>query len=367
MGKTMNTAIKSVSVINFQSHKNSTINLVEGINAILGESDKGKSVFVRAIRWVAENRPSGDSYISTFANGEDTVVLITFTDNNWVERRKGKGINSYTLSIDGDEQVFKAMGQDVPQEVKDFLKLRPVNFQFQMDSPFLLSASSSEVAQYLNKEAKLDIIDLATSNIRKKILNNNQDLGNAKRDLKKAEEGLLPYENLDELSDRLLFLETKELSLVNKQAEIKKLSTAIDSIKVEEIAHSKFNSIVSKLSAPVTALKEITSRIERLRDGYRKISSIINSYKQAKFQSESFAVALSIGIALPDMQTKLNRLNKIEKEETSIFDMIENINSLEAKAKKYRDEEKLTGEMYQKAVPAICPTCKQPWSKGKQI
>ena len=54
---------------------------------------------------------------------------------------------------------LNATGTDVPQKVKDILRLGDVNFQFQLDSPYLLSLPASEASRYLNRIIHLDSID----------------------------------------------------------------------------------------------------------------------------------------------------------------------------------------------------------------
>ena len=59
--------LKQITLKNFQSHKDSTIQLDRGLNAIIGPSDSGKSAIIRAIKWVLYNEPSGDFFIRALA------------------------------------------------------------------------------------------------------------------------------------------------------------------------------------------------------------------------------------------------------------------------------------------------------------
>ena len=99
--------IKSFSLKNFQSHKNSLITLNRGVNVIIGDSDSGKSSIARAFRAVVENRPSGDEFVSNWGG---RMELVLETDEATVSRIRDKGYNAYLL----DNQEFVAFKTDVP-------------------------------------------------------------------------------------------------------------------------------------------------------------------------------------------------------------------------------------------------------------
>lgn len=159
--------IKRIEINNYQSHKYSELILHPGINSIIGSSDNGKTAILRALLWGINNRPMGISFVSHWNADEKTGEPIDFTsviietDQCIVERRRKKGIkkdpaiNGYL--INGKE--LSALGHDVPEEVTEALNITEVNIQRQMDSPFLLSSSSGEVARFLNKTIRLDVID----------------------------------------------------------------------------------------------------------------------------------------------------------------------------------------------------------------
>jgi exonuclease SbcC len=153
--------IKTLHIANFQSHKDTLIEFDPGVNIIVGASDSGKTAIIRALRWLITNRPSGDAFRSMW--GGDTSVMM---DN--ITRVKGKNKNGYTY----DENEYQAAGADVPESVAQALNFSDLSWQGQMDSPFLLSASSGEVARALNEVADLDKIDSTLSNANRMIRDN---------------------------------------------------------------------------------------------------------------------------------------------------------------------------------------------------
>lgn len=159
--------INRIEIKNFQSHKNTVIDFKPGVNVFLGESDNGKTAVIRAIRWVVWNRPLGTDKLNSSWNGkfsEDMSVKLTLDDGTWVERVRNNSLNGYRYCRSGDCVVtLEATGTDVPQIVSDITRLGEVNFQFQMDPPYLLSMSSSEVSRYFNGVVHLDVIDKTLS------------------------------------------------------------------------------------------------------------------------------------------------------------------------------------------------------------
>jgi exonuclease SbcC len=150
--------IHSLRLQNFQSHKDTKLEFSPGVNVIAGPSDSGKTAILRALHWLVNNRPSGDAFRSWWG-GTTSVTLKT--KKRKIVREKGSKSNQYQR---GEEQ-YKAFGQDVPERISQALKFSPINTQFQMDAPFLLSLSPGEVAKQLNAVARLDVIDRALSSL----------------------------------------------------------------------------------------------------------------------------------------------------------------------------------------------------------
>jgi len=161
--------ITKLSLINFQSHRNTVLEFSPGVNAIVGQSDSGKSAILRALYWIKNNRPSGDAFVSHWArNGrgvqvEETSAGIEIGDTA-IARIRGKALNAYR--INGKD--LEAVRTDVPAEVSEALRLSDVNIQRQLDSPFLLGESPADVARFFNELVHLDEIDAALTIVESK-------------------------------------------------------------------------------------------------------------------------------------------------------------------------------------------------------
>lgn len=195
--------ITGIEIFNFQSHKNSELKFCNGVNAIVGNSDSGKTAIIRALNWVLNNRPSGDSFRSNW--GGETIVDVIFDDCT-ISRIKGDE-NKYFMH----GQDFKALNGNVPDEIREAINMSEVNVQYQLDSPFMLSASSGEVAKTLNKIANLTSIDNAISNIKKKVTSTNREIEDIERQIKELEESEKGFDYLTGFEKLVVMLEKAEV------------------------------------------------------------------------------------------------------------------------------------------------------------
>jgi len=145
--------LKSIVIKNFQSHKKTIIKLVKGVNVIVGKSQAGKTAIVRALELVLTNRPSGDRFVR---HGEDStsVTIRTYEGDKVVITKTPKG---RTYKVNGTS--YRKFGKTLPEEVEGVLKMSSINIQSQLDSPFLITSSGSEIAKTINRITKAEKVD----------------------------------------------------------------------------------------------------------------------------------------------------------------------------------------------------------------
>jgi exonuclease SbcC len=217
--------IKSLKILNFQSHEKSKLDFSTGVNVIVGTSDSGKTAIIRALRWLIWNRPSGDAIRSNWGGG--CTVIVDTEEDDIVVRGKDK-TDTYQLSRSGGKSlVFKAFGTSVPQEIADLLKINEINLQGQLDAPFLLSSSPGEVAQHFNKVARLDKIDKATGNINSAIRELTADIKYKEVDEARLEEQVKQFDYLDKFEAEVEVLEEMEKRSVTLKNAQRKLADLI--------------------------------------------------------------------------------------------------------------------------------------------
>lgn len=150
--------IRYILLRNFQVHCRLRVLLDPCVTTILGPSDVGKSSIMRALKWLATNRPAGQAFIR---DGERKVIVSVITDEGTVRRIKGTSVNEYRVN----GCVLKAFGNDVPAEVLSVLNMSDINFQVQHEGPFWFSQTAGEVSRQLNQIVDLSIMDSTLGNL----------------------------------------------------------------------------------------------------------------------------------------------------------------------------------------------------------
>ncbi len=128
------------------------------ITTLIGNSFKGKSTIIGALRWVALNRPIGSKIISW---GADAASVRVTMDGKKITRKRSKSVNLYKYQ----GQEFKAFSNDVPPEIASRFNLSELNFQRQFIAPFWFCESAGEVSRQLNSIIDLKIIDTTLATI----------------------------------------------------------------------------------------------------------------------------------------------------------------------------------------------------------
>lgn len=165
--------IKRIKIRNFQAHRRLVIDLDPHVTCIIGESDCGKSSILRALRWLATNRPSGTSFIrkqerdpNRGDNGKRLCIVEVWCEGSSgsgrIKRKRGiSSAGSYAY----EGHVFRAVGSNVPSPIANVLNIGEVNFQGQHDSPYWFMKTPGEVSRSLNEIVNLDLIDSSLRHI----------------------------------------------------------------------------------------------------------------------------------------------------------------------------------------------------------
>ncbi len=205
--------ISRARFINLQSHADTTLDFVPGINVIQSPSDVGKSAIFRGLQDVVQNQ-------ITKCNLRRHKTKKMTVDIDGVVKCRTASKNYY--QVNGGPQL-KALRTNVPTEVTDSLRLSDVNFQGQHSAYFLIMDSPGKVARTLNKVADLQIIDQSRKEIRakgkeakteKKYLENELEIQEEKiKKLQWVTEASKEYEKIEELDSEVLRLKTDSQNL----------------------------------------------------------------------------------------------------------------------------------------------------------
>ena len=271
--------VRKIEIKNIQSHKDSELSLCNGINAIVGSSNNGKSAILRALNWAIKNRPLGtDILLSHWATDEKGIqkeemyVKVTDDVGNTLIRRRTKQDNQYI--VNGKE--LNVVKTDVPDEVNRFFRLSDTNIQYQQDSPFLLSLSSGEVARYFNKTVKLDMIDkiLAEAEARKRKIRSEKEI--LEQDITGLEEKVAEYEWTEGVD-----------VLISKYKRVQDRNTQISNVcgSIEEDINVLKNQKIFNMKDQLALVDKIfymVQKTESYKDEITEVENTINKFKNQK-------------------------------------------------------------------------------------
>ena len=335
--------ITKIEIKNFQSHKNTVLEFDKGVNVICGESDNGKSAVIRAIRWVVENQPQGTEKINSNWNEDfkEPLSVKLYTEKGYVERIRDKKRNGYNICKNGEKEiVLDAIGKGVPEEVTDFLNVSDVNFQFQLDPPYLLTKSAGEASKYLNEIVHLDSIDkiMSIADSDKRQLSSEQKI--VESDIKKLEEELKNTEWIDEAERLYTRVSKYDEHISSSNDELIGLNEQIsehESLKIVDLTKQK--ELVEKIES--ISVPDISELDEDIKEYEESVAKIIDLSKPEKL------IERIESISIPDISELDEDIKEYELRNEEIL-----------KLNKEREELKAR-------MPAICPYCGNPIIDGE--
>lgn len=265
----------SIRIKNFQSHKDSYVELCPGVNVIAGKSQSGKTAIVRALLWLFNNA-SGAKYFSNFAGDEGKLyVELTCAEDDTkialhklIKKNKDgikhvmPGVSQYHLDYASKENhIFSALKGGVPDEVAKKLGISELNCQKQLDMPFLVTSSPGEIARAINRITNLERADLWVSEcssrinqISAQIINNKQLIQDWQEELKKY--NILP--DVEKIWIQARDLDVKIRTQKRKQVEIDKAVVLIEMLRkqIQDIQNA------IKMEIPLLKAEELQHKID---------------------------------------------------------------------------------------------------------
>jgi exonuclease SbcC len=362
--------IRSLKIKNFQSHKDTLLEFDEGVSAIIGPSDSGKTAIFRALRWVIENRPSGKSFHSWWAG--DPEITVGLSEGIEITRSRRKDVNLYRMFEDDDERgnppqelEFKAFGQRVPEEVQRALNLSPINFQWQMDASFLLSQGSGEVSRYLNNVVNLESIDTTQANIERRLRREKAEVERAKSSIEDYEKRIADYDWLAEAEEELLELEGLEEETRKTMFQLTALSDLLHSLRTCERRLAKAQSVTG-LRGELEGLLELQEEIEGLDDEIAELEYVVDEVAKIEEELELASVVVGLRGELEELLAVQNEIEGLNKSILFLRGDVNNLADKEAMLRATEKELKRLRSEYDALMPDVCPLCEQPIKKTKR-
>lgn len=310
--------IKQIRLQNFESHKDTVINFDLTTNAIVGESEHGKSAVLRAIYWVAFNKPAGDNFRSDWGGDTEVTISIPLLQ---ITRVKNEKENYYVVYHEEEciRQKFSGFGQTVPEEVTKLLGLYALNFQTQFDPHYLLPpVSPGEVARKLNEIVDLTIIDTTQANV-------NSQLRNTKKQAATAEQ-----------------------KVAELQSDKKKLHW------------------IKEANVDLKEIEKLNGRAIGLRNKEQKITQALYDMVEVENGTQGLSYINKAESEWTELSRLLQSHTSSIKTGKQISDLLETLSTLDKKIIKATDQLESKKQELKKRFPAQCPLCGAITKRGKQ-
>lgn len=323
----------NLSVKDFQIIKNASLTFGPGLNAIIGQSNNGKSALFRAAKSCIYNEPGTTS----IRNGCNSYAVGLQMNGHTVIYQKGK---ESTYKIDGN--IFQKIGRTQLPEVAGSLNIRElnlngsneqINFWDQMEKPFLLDRSETDLFRFIVDSGKDNNITLALKTLVSDRQGITKEINMIEGMLSQADITIKNYESKLENSDYILNLCNKIIQL---GPEIKRLENSETSIT----KHKELNDGLFKINLELTSLNELLSVVEPMQESlltkYKKndlVEKIVSSYRQKQKLLNDINLRINqyefIGdIRLNENLNKYNLLNNIISKHHELSDKLSDINKI---------------------------------------
>lgn len=325
-------ALKRITIENFQSHKKTVIEPAPAgqLTVIVGPSDTGKTVIIRALRWLFYNQPQGIDFIRTGATF--ARVTVEYESGHKVIRERTVSTNRYKIIAPdaNTPQVFEGFGNSVPLEVQEITGIRPVrigdenyllNLAEQLDGPFLgaKQISSPARAKVLGKLAGTEEIDLAGQEVGTDLYRRGQDEKRLKSEIAALEGQIKQFDYLPALKEKVEQLQEIMASVKTAQERKTKLENLRFSLETVNQNITQCNQVIKRWQNLGEVEKAVT-QLEQLIERKRTVQAYQRNLLTAEQGIQASQTVLDRLIYLPEAEdmvvmaeTLLNRLNWLKQ------------------------------------------------------
>lgn len=276
--------LKEIQINNFRTHRNTKLRFAKPITGIIGKSLRGKTNIIRSIKWVNDNRPSGFSFHSNFTKENEPTKVKIKTERETILASKTNKTHTYKL----DDKIFRKVGKKVPEEISNSLNLSDINFQLQLDPPFLVTSTPGQVTKIISDITQTDKIEKAIIETRKRKSTIEAERKIISADIEKKQ---IRLDNLEVLDDiKIKVKKTKKLQnkinlLLEEQSYIENIFPKIKELK----SKIKIGNSIGQISLKIKKAGKISYNIESLKEEKMtiiKIRSLKKGIKQIQREIE---------------------------------------------------------------------------------
>lgn len=275
--------IKSIHLKHYKSYKNTKIVFHKRINAIIGDGLAGKSNIPRAIELVRSFRPINNKNLSNFASeGTPSEITINLKEGFSIYLKKGIKNAIYKIFFKGEEKhVFRKINKHVPLEVENILNLRGINYQRQLDSPFIISDSPGKITKIINDITKVSSVDNWLKAINKEISGYNVILKDAEKEYVNVAEKLKHLDEIKNVEPLLKKIKKMEVKIKKLEDELYDIESTVAEINISK-RKIKYYKNALKAEDKIEEIKSIDKKIASYEKEFDLLVSFINSKEKIK-------------------------------------------------------------------------------------
>ncbi len=359
--------ILQLELFNFQKHEHLLLNFTKGVNVIVGATDCGKSTIIRAIRWTGyPDQLRGEVVRKT--GSKKTSVKITLDSGIIIERIKTSTVNSYKLTIKGEEKEYNATGGTLPSDIQDIIKFIPIeidqdkiilNIANQIALPFLLDKSGIFRQKLFNKLTGNDRIDSAMQGLNRDILQVGRDEKSVTQQIEELSISLSNIKTQRETAEKLSILFTKKVN------EIKVLNDKLTTLAELQVSLNKVNNQLFETKKSIGLIKSIpVDIIKKIKEQIIKLDNYLTIQKEIKKVNNELNTInkslLTIKVPTIDIKGLIKGSEKLDiliKWKENLFTINESLQLCIPKVEKYNKEIKDNEEKKKEILKSItiCP------------
>ncbi|SFM93518.1 AAA family ATPase [Thermodesulforhabdus norvegica] len=328
--------IRKIAIRNFMSHKDTVVELSDGVTVISGPNNVGKSALVEAIRCVCENPPAAFVLRHGAVKAVVEIELASGEVIRW-ERKQGSSVYRI-IGPDGKEQVY-AKTRRVPEDVQRLLRMGPVetdggrldvHLAHQKDPIFLLDESGSKIAGFFAASSEAEYLIRMRQALKDKARFYRGKKSDLEREVELCESLLKAYKPLDRVEQELARCSITYEKILERERKIEELQALITEVerlkeKVDECLNQE--NLLSRLREPPEVsntgeLALMVSELDRLSlksDTLFREIDLLKSVSSPPELKDSTLLAAFIG-----------EMNELEKRLGFIERVLEHLNRLEA-------------------------------------
>lgn len=299
--KPQNIYITKMVIKGFQSHEDTEIEFTNGLNAIIGPSNSGKSAIIRALRFVLYNEPKGSDFIRQSA--KEVICRVEFSDGSYLERRRARSsAGSYIVGYpDGTKTELKGFTNNIPVDVPNthqmpYIQLAKdlettLNIGFQLEAPFMIGESPSTRAAIIGHLTGVHLVDTAIRELSKDITGNNRDMKTFHQQVEEIEEELQDFSDLpvmkQQIDEATRWIQTVEAKEQEKESYEKLYQEWQETVKAEREIQTQY--------AELKSIERLAPKVTQLEMKYQKLQelqSLLSKWQEATKEEATYQTEL---------------------------------------------------------------------------